>query len=618
MSKDAKGWINFLRKYGPIPRNDNMFDETIQRSARRNKITPILFEHPFKEPVFNCFQGERLKSVILTGTAGDGKTHLCREVWNQLGGADDEWASDDPYLKLQGGQSQTIHFIRDLSGWAPPQGMSWNNVPKKRELMLSFCDSIFSESPSNVFMIAGNDGQLIEALRRMESTEVVNRTRDVIEELLCEDRQHLPDVSLHFFNLSRGSSAELFDRAVKAFINHAGWELCYQLNAGENEFFGTKCSVRQNYELLKTPVVQKRLHMLFELCDYNNLHLPIRQILLLLTNSVLGHPAAHERVMRMIDAPKVILSGEMAKGSIYNNVFGGNLSERRRNSITVFNYFNRFQIGNETNNRIDNILIFGEHDDFIKDEYEALLASDPFYGADASYQMARKQYIEAGDEDEAAANEFLEMLVRQRRGLFFKIPLGQEKELKLWELTVFKHAGEYVSDVCDVLESGNGIDRRIVGRLVKGLNRVFTGMLVDEERELFLTTSGSHSQAKISRIYLDEISVRPSKGEKISVVQNDQTHRIDLLVHFSPEDFVPLELNLIRFEFLSRVASEGALPTSFSKECYEDIQAFKSRLIAKYNDLQEEEDDYEDDCVELRILNSDNGKLEPKTITIKL
>jgi hypothetical protein len=38
------------------------------------------------------------------------------------------------------------------------------------------------------------------------------------------------------------------------------------------------------------------------------------------------------------------------------------------------------------------------------------------------------------------------------------------------------------------------------------------------------------------------------------------------------------ELNLVRFEFLSRVATEGALPASFSKECYEDVLAFKSRL----------------------------------------
>ena len=41
-----------------------------------------------------------------------------------------------------------------------------------------------------------------------------------------------------------------------------------------------------------------------------------------------------------------------------------------------------------------------------------------------------------------------------------------------------------------------------------------------------------------------------------------------------------LPLSLTRYEFLSRVATEGALPASFSKECYEDILAFKSRLLS--------------------------------------
>ena len=35
----------------------------------------------------------------------------------------------------------------------------------------------------------------------------------------------------------------------------------------------------------------------------------------------------------------------------------------------------------------------------------------------------------------------------------------------------------------------------------------------------------------------------------------------------------------MRYEFLSRVA-EGALPGSFSRECYEDILAFKSQLVS--------------------------------------
>lgn len=30
-------WVDFLRQYGPIPRNDNMYDEVIQRNLKTKK-----------------------------------------------------------------------------------------------------------------------------------------------------------------------------------------------------------------------------------------------------------------------------------------------------------------------------------------------------------------------------------------------------------------------------------------------------------------------------------------------------------------------------------------------------------------------------------------------------
>jgi len=52
-----------------------MYDETIQRSARRQRIQPIEFEHPTQKEIVNCFNQATPDpvSVILTGTAGMGK-----------------------------------------------------------------------------------------------------------------------------------------------------------------------------------------------------------------------------------------------------------------------------------------------------------------------------------------------------------------------------------------------------------------------------------------------------------------------------------------------------------------------------------------------------------------
>lgn len=56
-------------------------------------------------------------------------------------------------------------------------------------------------------------------------------------------------------------------------------------------------------------------------------------------------------------------------------------------------------------------------------------------------------------------------------GLFFKIPEDLVEELKLWNLTVFTGAGEYLAEVARPLLVGGRISRRIVARLVNGLNR---------------------------------------------------------------------------------------------------------------------------------------------------
>lgn len=498
---DSK-WLKFLRHYGPVPRNDNMYDETIQRSARRQGIAPIVFEHPYHKRITDSFNQATVDpvSVILTGTAGDGKTHLCRQVWKALQGKDEDWASDNPYLTIHFHypkdrakwpdsqepslyRSVKIHFIRDLSGWAPQQGAEWE--PEKEALLQSFCHSLFNADADEVFLIAANDGQLIESFRRLKDTEDVKRARQVFEDLLVEDRQEQRGVRLRFFNLSRASSAELFDRAVEKFLAHPGWDELRQLVPAESDVFGPKCPIRQNYELLGTPLVKARLRSLLELCDYNGLHVPVRQILLLLCNAVLGHPDASQHLMLPGDVPKIIAAGAVSKASLYNNIFGGNLSEIRRQSITIFDFLERFQIGYETSNRVDNLLIFGEDDQHLGAYFKTFVEQDEFYGADDRFYAAKHEYIEGTREDEDTDKEFLQMLVAQRRGLFFKIPKDAERELNLWELTVFRFAGEYLDEIVDALKSGAVVKRPLVSRLVKGLNRLFTGMLINSDRELF-------------------------------------------------------------------------------------------------------------------------------------
>lgn len=289
------------------------------------------------------------------------------------------------------------------------------------------------------------------------------------------------------------------------------------------------------------------------------------------------------------DVSKILAAGTASKANLYNNIFGGNLSEIRRKAITIFDYLDRFQIGYETTNRVDNILIFGEGDENLGSYFTDLIANDRFYGADSRFYAAKKEYIEGTEAGEETSQEFLHMLVNQRRGLFFKIPPEMESDLKLWELTVFKFAGEYLDSVVKILKRDATVKRPILSKLVRGLNRVFTGMFINSDRELFMASSGNYSQAKVSRILIERVSVEPNKGEKVVLRHDSSNGQVLLSVFFSPDIYEDFPLTLIRFEYLSRIALEGALPASFSKECYEDLLAFKSRLIAAYMRRQAKE-----------------------------
>src|SRR4051812_48434961 len=236
----ATKWIRFIRQYGPIPRNDNMYDEHIRKSAKRAGIRPLAFTHPVEEEVLAIFKPEcdRPTAVILTGTAGDGKSHLCGKIWKELGGDETQWASDDVYHTCDvtiGGVARTVHVIRDLT--AMPQVDLNGRYADKSDLLREFCRGLCEPNAAVLFLIAGNDGQLIETLHKLLADENVLRVRSLIESLLVEDQREADGFPLKLFNLSRIPCTSLFDLAIDAFLDHEGWQECYTGAQGDDGFF---------------------------------------------------------------------------------------------------------------------------------------------------------------------------------------------------------------------------------------------------------------------------------------------------------------------------------------------------------------------------------------------
>ena len=324
---------------------------------------------------------------------------------------------------------------------------------------------------------------------------------------------------------------------------------------------------------------RRRLTSLIELSERNNNHFPVRQLLALVANSILGHPKVRDGLMTCHDVPAIQNEHKTYLASLYRNVFGDNLSRRKVENTELFRKLNAFGIGFETSNQVDNLLVYGADDPDYYHDYQVLLLSDPVYGATPAYVAAQNAYLEGVDG--ADQSPFLSELRAQRQRLFFTMPDNMAKNYRLWQLTVFHYAGIYL-DIVQKITQAQPVPRQALNMVVRGLNRIFTGMLVQNQDKLVLASSGSYSQSTRSPLLDELISVPRQGGESVSI-GSDDAQGINITVRLMHGDQIPpvmLALTPIRFEFLGRVA-DGALPSSFSLECHEDLLAFKARLLGE-------------------------------------
>ncbi|MFD3259582.1 hypothetical protein ACE3MQ_13315 [Paenibacillus lentus] len=602
-------WISFLRQYGPIPRNDNMYDEAIHRIIKRKKMEPIIIESVYLSELIENFKSNTPKSVILTGTAGDGKTYNCREVWLELGGSIQVWQNEEKVKEHVLSNSRKLYVVKDLS----------ELKDEERGILKLFVNSVLNPDDCNVFLIAANDGQLIEAWKNIDSDFQIERVKQCVEDLLVSEEQEMRGFNLKLYNLSQISAARLFPQIVDVVLQHPGWNDCHDCSLKGNDQTDKKCPIWENRKRLEgdtdDKLIRSRVTDLLELCELNGVHLPIRQLLLLISNMLLGHPEAKDRLMSCSDALKIVDDNKTSFASIYRNILGENLTERRRDSTDVFATLGRFGIGYETSNTIDNILIFGEDDPGLYSYYQEFVLEDTYYGADLTFRAHQKDYLEGVTD---SGELFLTSLRSQRQRMFFVIPRDKEEELKLWHLTTFQYAGEFLTDVYRAAAKNGKVPTQITSRISQGLNRIFTGLLAKNNDELILATSGSHSQAKVSRIFEESISVPKKRGESMQIKMND-TGKLVIEVRLSSSiATVELPLKLVRYEFLLRVA-EGALPGSFSRECYEDILGFKSKLLKQLESRRELDEEEMDDTSDLsfRIIRlNQEGLIDDKIVEV--
>lgn len=586
-----------------------MYDESIQRALRRHKIAPIALPAQFLPALLANFRSEAPLSQIITGTAGDGKTYHCREVWTELGGDVAIWNQGAKIHRIAIGD-RTLVIVKDLSELKDQEG---------GDLIEAFAADATTSDAKTVYLVAANHGQLLEKLKTAPQTTAVKRLALVVEDLLVTGTAADDGVRLELSDLSRAPAAQMTIDIIKAITRHEGWEGCETCPSQTEE---QSCPIRENRRRMMAEdpedPFQDRLASLIELSERNGSHFPVRQLLALASNSLLGHPDARDGLMSCADVPDIQQSGRSDLASIYRNIFGENLKASRAEKTELFKKLNIFGIGAETSNRVDNLLVYGADDPAYAEAYAALVLSDPIYGATPAYVRAQRAYLEGVETSDRY--QYLTLLRSQRQRLFFTMPKALQAQYMFWDLTVFRFAGLYL-DVAKKLAAGQQLPRTALSLVVRGLNRIFTGMLVQNQDELVLATSGSYSQSKRSPLLDELISVPRAAGEEVSLVADDfGGFGVSVrLVRGNDIPLVTLSLSPTRFEFLGRVA-DGALPSSFSLECHEDLLAFKARLLRETENRRhlDGDDQASEGELVLRFIELGNdGRATPRRVMVR-
>lgn len=572
----ASAWVRFLRSYGPTPNNLTMFDEYVSGALRRANVQPISLSTPLLDDMVTHIESRVPGSLLIAGTAGDGKTYHCRALWARVGGDPKVWAGKENVKEHRLADGRLAVFIKDLSEFNGQE----SDLPLQR-----LEKSVLGGDDSEIVILAANHGQLLDRLRDLgRRQDRVHPLRKPLQESFLQAGP-APE-RLAVFDLSRSTSRKTLDEVARAVAGHPDWDNCSRcsLTAGDKV-----CPIDENRRRLLGEAdggqLAGRLGDLVEIARLNGLHLPVRDLLALCSNIVLGFAdakLAKENLMTCADVPKIQESGNIGKASVYANAFGANLPKRRASDRPVFKAMASFGVGEETTNAADGLLVYGKDDSRLQEDFARLVAVDPVYGATADFRAAQDAYLEGheGARLEGGSTEFMEMLEDQRRRLYFSLP-ESEPGYPRWSMTAFRFAGDYL-DIIESLKVKRPVSDTTRGRIARGLNRVMTGLLLENVDRIFIASSGGFTQSRVSVLCDHETPSRRQGGVGMAIKLDEETGRPQLDVSLSPGpgNSVAFDLTPIRHEFLARVA-EGALPASFSNECLEDLLAFKAKLLRK-------------------------------------
>lgn len=510
------------------------------------------------------------RSIIITGNAGDGKTRICRNVYDRLVEKEFEGWPESGIEEITY-NNYTIRIIKDLS-------------ELRDEIIVSelkrMQQTLQETEPKLYFLIAANEGKLTHTL--VKYPELKSLKDAIIPQFMSPNKEFKEAEHVKVYNLLYASSSVYAEKIIEGWNEEENWNICGECSSRH------KCIINDNHVAMSNKITRNRMMRMYKSLDMNGKHMTMRELLIHLAYTQTGGMTCRS----VHEASQSEAIEELAKKSYYENFFGNNLRPEVFEEISGIQEFKSLDPGHISDSLIDDFLLNGDLSSHEKTrDAHTMLFKEGIDVENGAYYEEVKIYRSNINGDNVNGVELMsKWFPRLRRKYYFE----SKDNKKVEQLIPYRHRHEFIG----ILHKGK-IEHSTKVKLIDGLNTFFAKRMVYSPSHQLYVASDSLLVHQI--IGLDQINfIVQEKNENI-----DQASTT-LLLNIND---VELEVNLVTFEYLMRLSNGGML--NVLREHVEILlNSFRNRLIP----LRKQDEDI------LQILKFDytQGAFVLETIEIKL
>lgn len=480
------------------------------------------------------------RSIIITGNAGDGKTRICRNVYDQLVEEEFKGWPESGIAEISY-KNYKIRIIKDLS--------ELKNEVIVEELK-KLQDSLENTESKVYFLIAANEGKLTHTLVKYPE---LNKLKSlVIPQFISNNKELEMTKEIKVYNLLYASSSIYAEKIVEGWNEEQNWNICNDCSSKNI------CIINSNHLALSDKTTKKRMMRMYKSLDMNGKHMTMRELLIHLAYTQTGGMACKD----IHEASNSESIQGLAKKSYYENFFGNNLRPEVFEEIGGIQEFKSLDPGYISDSLIDDFLLNGDlsSNEQIKNTHQTLFGKDIDVENGAYYEDVKMYRSNIHGDNVNGVELMNKWFPRLRRKYYFE----SQDNKKVEKLIPYRHRYDFIS----ILHRGR-IEHSIKVKLVDGLNTFFAKRMVYSPSHQLYVSSDSLLVHQI--IGLDQVEFHiQGKNETI-----DQTGtKLTLSVQG-----VELAINLVTFEYLMRLSNGGML--NVLREHVEILlNSFRNRLIS--------------------------------------